>query len=279
MSGLAIERPIVWANGLAPDRDVVAGVFGLRPLRYMSDAAPPAPPVVEGLRIKAIGCTERPVFHQSTGLYGFLRIPGGATRVEIEDPARRYLPWAVTVTVPDRAAIVDILRRGGTPPATPKPLLIDVALRPAPGAPLPPWLTAIWGIVREAGGAPVPLARIGCATVGGDKVVTYAARDGAFLLVLPGEKPSSLASPPVFDFPRALTLHSPHAALAAALTGPSLVAAMPTGLETLDPDIPGGPFQPRTFRLIDSAGAVTPGPNPPLPVRAAQQSRWDIELF
>lgn len=280
MTVLATERPLDWAAAYSPDRIAIAAVLGVRALRYTGESRPPAGPPIERLTVTAVGSAERPSWHDSTGLYGFLRLPPGARRIEISDPARRVLPWAITATVPDRSAIVAALQAGVTPPSASPPLLLDVALRPAPGAPLPPGLTAIWGIVREASSsAPVPLARIACATVGGGSVVTYSQRDGGFVIVLPLEKPSSLAHPPVFDFPRALTLHAPKPPLATALTGVNFVAALPADLDTLDPNAPASPFAARQYRLRKSDGTLLAGPNPDLPVRAAQQSRWDIELL
>jgi hypothetical protein len=280
MNALATERPLDWAAAYSPDRITIAAVLGLRALRYTGEGSPPAGPPVEQLSVTAIGSVERPSYHNSTGLYGFLRLPAGTRRIEITDPARRVLPWAITASVPDRSKIIAALQAGVIPPSSPPPLLVDVALRPALGAPLLPGLTAIWGIVRESGnGAPVPLARIACATVGGGSVVTYAQRDGGFVIVLPLEKPSSLAHPPVFDFARALTLHAPKPPLASAIAGANFVGALPADLDTLDPNAAGSPFAARQYQLRKNDGSLITGPNPDLPVRAAQQSRWDIELL
>jgi hypothetical protein len=280
MNLLATDRPLAWAAAYAPDRITIAAVLGLRMLRYMGEGSLPAGPPIDRLSVTAIGSPERPSYHGSTGLFGFLRLPAGPRRIEITDPAQRVLPWAITAAVPDRSAIRDALQAGVAPPSSPPPLLVDVALRPAPGSPLTLGLTAIWGIVRESvGGASVPLARIACATVGGSSVVTWSARDGGFVIVLPLEKPTSLAHPPVFDFPRALTLHAPRPPLAAALAGATFVGALPPDLDILDPNAAGSPFAARQYRLRKGDGTLIAGPNPNLPVRAAQQSRWDIELL
>lgn len=280
MTTLATERPLDWAAAYTPDRIAIAAVLGLRPLHYTGEGRPLAGPPIERLSVTAVGSPERPSYHDSTGLYGFLKLPAGVRRIEISDPARRVLPWAITANVPDRSAIRAALQAGVTPASSPPPLLVDVALRAAPGAPLPPGLTAIWGIVRESSnGAPVPLARVACATVGGGSVVTYAQRDGGFAIVLPLEKPSSLVHPPVFDFPRALTLHAPKPPLAAALVGANFVGAMPADLDTLNPNAAASPFATRQYQLRKGDGTLIAGPNPDLPVRAAQQSRWDIELL
>ena len=279
MNDLLEQHPLVWAAQRAPDRVVAIGVLGVRPLLYVGEGVAGRPPVIEDLRVVAVGAPETPIFHAETGLYGFLRLPSGPRRIEISDPARRFMPWATVVQVPDRAAIRAALERGAPSPSTPRPTLIDLALRRAPSTALPPGLTAVWGVVRETTGKPVPLARISCATAGGGEVVAYSTRDGAYVLVLPAEKPSSLAEPPKFVFPRALRLHAPKKGLAAAMAGPSFVGALPADLDDLDLIDPAGPFLARDHRLRNSAGAVLAGPHPDLPVQAGQRTRWDIELL
>jgi len=279
MSEFVTERPMEWAARRASDRSAVAGVLGIRLLHYVGEAVAPRPPAIEGMHIVAVGADEEPTYHAETGLYGFVRLSPGPRRIEVSDAAQRFLPYALAVAVPDRAPICSALQAGRTPPALPAPVLVDVALRPALAAAMPPGMTVIWGVVREASGAPVPLARIACATAGGGSVVAYAGRDGGFVLVLPAERPASLATPPQFVFQRALALHSPTAALASALTGAAFVSVIPADLNTIDPNAPGAAFTSRTYRLLASDGTVVPGPNPTLPVLAAQRSRWDIELL
>ncbi len=279
MNDLLEQHPLVWAAQRAPDRVVAVGVLGVRPLLYVGEGVAGQAPVIEGLRVVAMGAPETPIFHAETGLYGFMRLPPGPRRIEISDPAQRLMPWATTVQVPDRALIRAALERGGPPSSTPRPTLVDLVLRRAPATALPPGLTAVWGVVRESTGKPVPLARISCATAGGGEVVAYSARDGAYVLVLPAEKPASLAEPPKFVFPRALRLHAPKAALAAAMAGPSFVGAMPADLDDLDLTDPAGPLLARDHQLRASDGALLAGPHPDLPVRAAQRIRWDIELL
>jgi len=125
----------------------------------------------------------------------------------------------------------------------------------------------------------VPLARIACTTVGGGNVVGYAGNDGSYLLALPAERPASLATPPQFVFQRTLALHSPSAAVAAALATAGFVGGMPSDLDSIDPTAAGSPFTSRNFQLRATDGSVTQGPDPTLPVLAAQRSRWDIELL
>src|SRR5437667_3804365 len=116
MSGLLEERPLQWAEPLRPDRIVATAMLGLRPLRYVSEGVAAVGPAIEGLRVVAVGAAEIPVFHQSTGLYGFLHLPPGDRRIEISDPLQQLLAWAITAAVPDRSAIRTALERGVSPP-------------------------------------------------------------------------------------------------------------------------------------------------------------------
>jgi hypothetical protein len=279
MTDLLTERPLDWATAHGAERIVAVGVLGVRPLRYMGEGVAPAGPVVEGLRVQAVGSGEVPGFHRSSGVYGFLHLEPGTWRVQITDPSGRFMPWAISAAAPDRSLIRTALEQNGIPPSGPPALLIDVAMRPVPGVANPPGLTAIWGVVRQgAGGPPVPLARIACDTVAGGSVVAWSQLDGSYLLVLPLEKPTPLATPPKYVFPRALKLHAPKPALAASLAAAGLLASLPANLDTLDPNAAGSPFQSRHYRLRDATGALLAGTDPNLPVRAAQQARWDIEL-
>src|SRR5690348_4550846 len=128
MSGLLSEQPLEWAIPLSPDRIALAGVFGVRAVRYMGEAVASGP-VIEGLRVVAVDCAEAPMFHSSTGLYAFVRLPPGPRRIEVTDPARRFSPTAVTATIPDRSAIRAALEHHIAPLALPRPLIVDAALR------------------------------------------------------------------------------------------------------------------------------------------------------
>jgi hypothetical protein len=279
MSGFVTDQPLRWAASRRPDRHAVLGVLGVRALRYTGQAMPPLAPAIEGLRVVAVGAAELPTFHTATGLYGFTRLPPGPRRIEISDAAQGFQPYATTAAVPDRRPIGQALEAGTAPPLVPPPLLVDVALRLTPVAPTSPGMTVVWGVVREASGAPVPLARIACATVAGGTVVGYANGDGSYLLALTRERPASLATPPQFVFQRALTLHAPSTAIADRLVSAGFVGGMPADLDGIDPNAPGSPFTARTFQLRAADGTLTPGPNPTLPVLAAQRTRWDIELL
>jgi hypothetical protein len=208
-----------------------------------------------------------------------LRLPPGPRRIEIVDPGFQFLPWAVAIAAPDRGPIRVALEKGVTPSSLPKPLLQDVALRLRPGAPVSSGVTAVWGMVRTQTGVGVPLARVSCASVGG-AVSTFTQADGGFLLVLPKEKPDSLAEPPVLKFARKLTVHAPKAALAAELAAKGLPGGMPDNLDTIaDFGAAASPLEARHFNLVNGQGAQTPGQDPDLTVLASQKTRWNIVLL
>ena len=280
MSSFVTDFPLQWAARRSAERHAVVGLLGVRALRYVGQSVSPNPPAIEGLQVVAVGAGEVPTFHAETGLYGFVRLPPGPRRIEVVDATGRFQPYAITAVVPDRGPIGQALETGGAPPLQPPPLLVDVALRMVPAAPTSPGMTTVWGVVREASsGAPVPLARISCTTVGDDNVIGYAGSDGSYLLVFPAERPASLATPPQFVFQRTLALHSPSAAVATALATAGFVGGMPTDLDNIDPNASGSPFTSRSFQLRATDGSVTPVRNPTLPVLAAQRRRWDIELL
>ena len=60
---------------------------------------------------------------------------------------------------------------------------------------------------------------------------------------------------------------------------PQDFGGMPADLDGINPNAPGSPFTARTFQLRAADDTLTPGPNPTLPVLAAQRTRWDIELL
>ncbi|WP_270937915.1 hypothetical protein, partial [Falsiroseomonas oryzae] len=147
-----MSASLAFAARFDADRVVALGVVALRAMRYVAQDRPAAGPPVEGLRVEAVGATERPGWHASTGLYGFLKLPPGPRRLVVTDPAGRFQPAAVQLTVPDRSAVRARLEAGATSPdMTPRALLRDVALHAAPTAPIPPGLTAVTGQVRGAG--------------------------------------------------------------------------------------------------------------------------------
>lgn len=280
------ERPLAWAAQHGAERLTVVGVLALRPRRYLSEGTPPSLASIAGLRIRIDGFDELPHWHLSTGLYGYLRLPVGEWRVEIDDPARRYLPQAVLATVPDRRGVRQALEAGGTPPpGSPGPLLLDLALRPSPEMALPPGSTALWGVLRDSvGGRPVVGALLSLTTVNqgvADSVSTLSGSDGSYLLALPGEVIDRSVNPPQRNFERLLTVYQPLPALAAALARRGLLAGQPANVFTLSAAQRAALFAARAFRLRAGGELRSPvnGQNPSLPLVVGQRGRWDIELL
>lgn len=278
------ENLLAWAAAHAPDRRTAVGVLALRVRHYFSDGAEPAPSSLPDLRVRVRGQAELPLWHASSGLYGFLRLPPGEARVEIDDPSGRYLPQAISAVVPDRRALRDALEAAAAPPAGPPPAYPQVALRPAPGFGLSPATCALWGVLRE-GSRAVPGALLSIATVrdgGPDTVSTLTARDGSYLIVLPGEVINRGVTPPQRRFDRALTVRTPRPALAAALASQGFLAALPADVFSLGAADRDALFAPRNFQLRDAAGLLHPqqaGQNPPASVSVGQSVRLDIELL
>jgi len=282
------EQLMTWAARHAPDRIAAVGVLALRPRRYFSDGVPLGRTPIPGLMVRVPAREETPTWHQSTGLYGFLRLPPGTARVEVSDPAGRYLPQALTVAVPDRQSVRVALEAGEVPSANaPRPLYLDVALRPAIDFAVPPGTAAIWGVVRGRDDRrPVPGALVGLDTVRtgvADRVTSMSGPDGCYLLVLPGEAIDRGVAPPVRRFDRRLSVEVPRPPLAAALAGPQgYLKALPTDVFGLSDADRNGLFQVRDFRLRPAFGALREpvnDQNPLTTVSIGERVRWDIELF
>lgn len=279
------EKPLEWAARHAPERVVAVGVLALRIRRYQSDAAPPRLASIPGLRITVRGHFERPLWHESTGLYGFLRLPPGDQRVEVADPSGRFQAQAVLAPVPDRSAVHEALEAGTAPaPGSARPLILDVALRPALGIALPPGTSALWGVVSD-GGRPVAGALLGIASVfqgAAERITGMSGPDGSYLLVLPSEIIDRSVNPPLRRFARALTVQAPRPALAGALASQGFLAGQPANPFALTPAQRNALFMPRDFQLRDSGGTLHPqvgGQNPSAPVSVGEQVRLDIELL
>ena len=262
---------------------VAVGLLALRALRYTAEGRAPALPPIEGLQVEAINSRETPGWHQATGLYGFLALPPGPCRLLVTDSQRRWLPAAYTAIVPDRSTVRQRLERGvDSSDMTPRPLIREVALHPAPGQPLSPGVTAVHGVVRDAGRA-VPLARLKFTTLLGGALrnhITWSAADGSYLLVLPGERPDAMGGAPPFLALRTLAVHAPRPPLAVLLAADPL-AGLPAERDAIDPDAAGSPFLRRSFALHAANGAVRSplgGVDPTLEILGGQQRRWDIEL-
>ncbi len=284
---LRLDRPLDWAAQHSAERLTAVGVLAVRPRRYLGDDTPPALATVAGLRVRVAGFSERPHWHVSTGLYGFLRVPPGEWRVEVDDPARRFLPQALSTVVPDRRGVREVLEAGGTPPAgSPGPRLLDLAMRPSPEMALPPGSTLLWGVLRQAtGGRPVAGAYLTLETVsqgGADTVSTLSGTDGGYALVLPGEVIDRSLNPPRRQFERVLRVFRPRPALAAILAERGLLAGQPANVFALSALQRAALFESSDFRLRAGNGVLrTPanGQNPLLPVLVGQRGRWDIELL
>ena len=279
------DTPLGWAARHATERIAAVGVLALRIRRHLSDAAPPGLAAIPGLRITVPGHPERPLWHESTGLYGFLRLPPGELRVEVADPSGRFQAQAVTAQVPDRGSVKQALE-AGTPPApgSPKPQILEVALRPALGLALPPGSSTVWGVVSD-GGRPVAGALLGIASVfrgAADHVRAMSGPDGSYLLVLPFEVIDRSVTPPLRAFDRALTVFAPRPALATALATKGFLAGQPANVFGLTAAGRNALFLPRDFQLRDAGGTLHPqvgGQNPPASVSVGARVRLDIELL
>ncbi|HPT49657.1 MAG TPA: hypothetical protein PKZ22_05575 [Accumulibacter sp.] len=283
----AVGNWVDWAARNAAERLVAVGVLAVRPRRYASDGAPAGLSTIAGLRVRVATQAEKPHWHASTGIYGFLHVPPGEFRIEVDDPTRRYLPQAVSAQVPDRSSVGDWLTRGVPPPTgAPGPLILDLAMRPSSEMPLPPASTALWGVLREsAGGRPVPGALLSLTTVlngANDTVTTLSGADGGYLLVLPGEAVNRAVNPPLRNFERALTVRAPLPPLAAALADKGFLAGQPAGPFALGAADRDALFVARDFQLRAAGGGPRPrvgGQNPSVPVSVGERRRWDIELL
>ena len=275
-----------WVRGRSGECVPSVGVLAVRALSYRVDGIAPGLLPIPGLRIRLRGYREQPIWHQSTGLYGFLRAPSGPVSIEVQDPSRRYLPAVVAATIPDRAVVRDALAQcRRPPPGGAGPLLLDLVLRPAPEMPLPPGATALWGVVTTiATGVGVPGALLSLDTVFegvARTATTLSGPDGSYLLVLPGEVIDRGVSPPVRDFSRVLAVFAPRPPLAAALAE-GFAAALPADLFAINPGDAGSPLRRRGFRLRTADGVLRPrigGQNPPTTVSIGESVRWDIELL
>jgi len=279
----AADTPLAWAARHSPDRIAAVGVLAVKALRYLTDNADPGLTPIPGLRVRVAGHPERPLWHETTGLYGFLNLPPGEARIEIDDPTGRYQPQAIVATVPDRADLKAALEAGETPPAAPTPAYPQLALRPEPTLPLPPGTSALWGVLKDAG-RPVPGALLRLATVrsgAADSVTALSGPDGSYLLVLPFEVIDRSVTPPLRAFERLLTVLAPRPALAAALAAKGFLAGQPANVFGLTAAAQNALFLPRNFQLRDAGGALHPqvgGQNPPASVSVGTKIRLDIEL-
>lgn len=259
----------------APARRVALAAAALRPLRHLAEGRRPAGAPIPGLIVEVPGL-ERALWHASTGVYGFLRLPPGPHRVLVRDPAGRFLPAAFRLPVPDRRALRARLEQGMPPAAmTPAAPILEVALHPAPTHPREAGVTTLHGLVRDAarGNRPVALARLAVtALVGGElaTVVAFSGPDGAFRLPLPGETPEAIGGDPPWAAVRNLSVRAPVPALRRTLEA-DFLAALPADLDSA---ALGPAWQPRSHRLP----ALAAGADPPIPLEGGRLLRRDILL-
>jgi hypothetical protein len=281
------SRLFEWAAGRSPDRIVAVGVLAVRVRPYLSDGASPPPGSIPGLHVRAAGFGEVPLWHESTGIYGFLRLPPGQARIEVEDPARRFLAQAVPAAVPDRGPVRDALQSGQpVPTGSPGYGLVDVLLRPSAEMAFPPASTAVWGVLREsADGRPIAGALLTFESLlngAADTVTTLSGPDGSYLAALPGEVLDRSTNPPIRGFDRALTVDAPLPPLAEALATQGFLAGQPAGPFRLTMAERLALYADRRFQLRAEDGSRRPhtgGQNPLVPVSIGLRVRWDIELL
>ena len=278
------DTPLAWAARHSPDRISAVGVLAVRIRRHLTDAGAPGLTAIPDLRVRVAGHPERPLWHASTGLYGFLDLPPGDVRIEIEDPAGRYQSQAVSATVPDRSALKEVLEAGEAPVPVAAPAYPTANLRPSLAMGLPPGTSALWGVVRD-GSRVVPGALLSLATVrdgAADTVTTLSGRDGSYLIVLPFERIDRSVNPPVRAFNRVLSVFAPRPDVAAALAARGFLAGQPANVFGLTAAERNARFLPRTFELRDTGGTLHPqvgGQNPPVSVSVGMNVRLDIELL
>lgn len=213
-----------WARTFRTDRSVDLGSVGLRPFAYLRDGAALTSTVPSLVATADTG--ERALWHDSTGVLGFLNLRPGARVFQVSHPAGYWLPRDVAVAAPDHTALRTALEQGAAPPNGVWPTWVDVAMYPTVLLPIPPSESVVWGVVSRAG-VPVPgafvqlLFSIAAAPT---KVWRGAANDaGVYCLWLRGLMPADQADPPIAQTLRAF------APLATS------VARLPATFDSLDP--------------------------------------------
>lgn len=278
------DTPLTWAARHSPDRIAAVGVLAVHVRHYETNGAAPTLGALANLRVRAADQPEVPFWHQSTGLYGFLTLPPGEARIEIDDPSGRFQAQAITAIVPDRSAIRASLEAGDPPALLPRPVYPRVALRPSLAMGLRPGYSAVWGVLSAAG-RPIAGALVAIDTQRrgvADTVTTLSGSDGSFLLVMPFEAIDRSVTPPLTAFDRALRVFVPRPAVAADLAAKGLLAGQPANVFSLTVPERDALFLPRDFQLRDAGGTLHPqvgGQNPPASVSVGKKVRLDIELL
>lgn len=254
-------------------------ILGLRLLRYEAEGRPGALPAITGLRLQAVGVPEATMVEDlRAGLTCLVDLPPGPRRILVTDPARRFLPAALTVVVPPRFPPRPTLGgAGNTAPRPAPPPRLTLRLRPSPSRAIPAGMTAVIGTLRDAAGRTVALGRLDCGSVMEGRpvrIVTWTDAEGRFALLLPGEAPR-LDQPPPPPRPRPLEVALPVPGLAAALAA-DFLAALPDDLDGMEPVRQEGLFHPAAFRPLDADGQPAETPAGTLPIRPGRTIRWDL---
>jgi hypothetical protein len=265
-----LTRDAGWSLGLRREPEAPPPILGIAGLRYLAEDLPGVLPPVAGLRATAQGIVgAKPGFDAFTGQVTFQDLPPGPRRILITDPEARFLPAAIEVDIPPRLPARPTAA-AQTPSA--EPPRRTVLLRPHPGRAVPDGVTAVIGTVRDAAGRAVPLARLAAATrIEGRpaQVVTFAAADGAFVLLLPGA-PRGAGAVEM----RGLVVSRPVERLAAALAA-DVLSGLPAGPQGTPPP---ALFAPASFVLHGADGMAAEAPAGQVPLRPGRTTRWDIRL-
>jgi hypothetical protein len=142
------------------DVRVRLGMLAVYPTRYMEEGVDAGGPSVEGLVVRSHTTGHRALFHPSTGVYGFVDLPPGAHRIDLVDPARRWLDRTLHVTVSARGTLREDLQAGLRPLVVPAVTSAEVPMRPAVESVDYAGATVLRGWVCDDGGRPVALALV-----------------------------------------------------------------------------------------------------------------------
>lgn len=177
-------------SDLNSDQTIVNGVLGLVCNEYISKEDNVGRPL-SGLDIVSIQNKERPIFHSSTQIYGFLTLQAGMHKLYITDPRAFFLPRTVTVDVPpyDNRVLLNRLNTNLNNPQNTKYLHVNIY--PSIEYPLLNGETSIWGTIVDAEDNPCAFCRLQMETVRKgqpNEVNTYSDINGVYLIRLMGEK-------------------------------------------------------------------------------------------
>lgn len=215
-----------WARTFRADRAADLGSVGLRPFAYLRDGAALTSSVPS--LVATVDTGERALWHESTGVLGFLNLRPGPRVFQVSHPSGYWLPKEVAVAAPDHATLRTALEQGTTPPNGVWPTWVDVPMYPTVLLPIPSAETVIWGVVSRAS-QPVPGAFVQLlfsVAAAPTKVWRGATNEaGVYCLWLRGLMPADQADPPAAQ---TLLAFAPRA---------TSVARLPATFDSLDPTI------------------------------------------